>query len=258
MVNFHIHTRCSDGVLSPEELVKCIKKIGIEYFSITDHDTIDAYKKIKYNKLITGVELSSKYNLVTCHILGYDIDLETIDEFCKKLRRKRYEKGLKMLDVLKKLGYDINLDTENEIIGRRQLANQLVDKGYYNTVDEALDSLFIKGKPCYIELNYPTVSECIDIIHKANGIAILAHPWTIDLDINQLESFIKEYNFDGIEVYNHKIDKTLYQELNDLSDKLNIYKTCGTDYHGYGIYNDLLINEEIECSKFLNKVKRGK
>lgn len=257
MINFHIHSSCSDGVLNPKDLLELLKQKKLSLFSITDHDNVDAYKIISDRNLIPGVELSADYQNGVCHILGYGIDLNLIENFCQELKNKRIEKGNQMIAKLKSLGYDIELNVTNKIIGRRELCNHLIEKKYFNNYLEAKNSLFEKGKPCYIKLSYPKIEECINIIHEANGLAVIAHPWTLNLEIDELEKFLKHYNFDGIEVYNHNIDKQLLQTLEILADKNNLYKTCGTDFHGYESFNDIVVNERIDCRKIIKKLKRN-
>ena len=78
-VNLHIHTVCSDGELTPEEVLNQAKKSGLEYISITDHHTLDAYKNIIVPEglnLISGVEISCWIGPVLLHILGYGVDLD--------------------------------------------------------------------------------------------------------------------------------------------------------------------------------------
>src|SRR3989339_1783851 len=78
--NLHIHTNHSDGVLSPMEVIEKAKEANLSLISITDHNSIDAYKTIPYGDLgtltvITGVEFDCWYKTNFIHILGYGIDI---------------------------------------------------------------------------------------------------------------------------------------------------------------------------------------
>lgn len=42
-IDLHIHSCCSDGVLTPFEIVDQAKENHVDMISITDHDCIDAY-----------------------------------------------------------------------------------------------------------------------------------------------------------------------------------------------------------------------
>ena len=77
VVNFHIHTNCSDGSLTPKEAVEFAKNSGYKYFSITDHNTFEAYDKIDYKNiegLTVGIEFDCWYKFVFMHLLCYGID----------------------------------------------------------------------------------------------------------------------------------------------------------------------------------------
>ena len=77
LFNLHIHTTCSDGHLTPDEAVEFAKKNGYKYFSITDHNTFEAYSKIDYKNiesLITGIEFDCWYKGVFMHLLCYGIN----------------------------------------------------------------------------------------------------------------------------------------------------------------------------------------
>ena len=43
IIDLHIHTNVSDGVLSPKEVVDMAVKNGAGVIAIADHDTVDAY-----------------------------------------------------------------------------------------------------------------------------------------------------------------------------------------------------------------------
>ena len=46
-IDLHTHTHCSDGTLSPEELVTKAKEAGLEALAITDHDAVDGVKRAR-------------------------------------------------------------------------------------------------------------------------------------------------------------------------------------------------------------------
>ena len=86
-VNLHIHSTCSDGVLEPKEIIEKAKSKGLKYFSITDHNTLNAYDEIEpVEGLITGVEFDCWQKTTLLHILGYGVDTknEELKALCAK------------------------------------------------------------------------------------------------------------------------------------------------------------------------------
>ena len=75
--DFHIHSTYSDGGCTPREVVMLSKKKNVDIISLTDHnntagidEAIITGKELGV-KIIPGVELSTRYNNVRVHVLGY-------------------------------------------------------------------------------------------------------------------------------------------------------------------------------------------
>lgn len=262
-----MHTDSSDGIFDYKKVILNSINLGLEVISITDHDNVDKVKEaIEFSKMknifvIPGVELTADYSTGTCHILGYNIDINVIDKFTEYIKKSRVEKAIKMISMLNKLGYDVTYDEvlnacPNKIIGRREIAKVLVRKKYFQTEDLAINDLFCEGKPCYFKTKTKSIEECINAIKVSGGIAVLAHPWTLNLSLEELKNFVLKYEFNGIEVYNHNISYNEFVLLDDLANSLNLYKTCGTDFHGQkGLY-DMVVKQNVDCGKILNKLIR--
>ena len=108
--DLHLHTTYSDGQYGVEKLIEKVKMSGIKYFSIADHDSIDANREIdKYDingiNYIKGVEISSildnKYKM---HILGYFIDEnnEKINLILQQLKEARKKRFLELVEYVEK------------------------------------------------------------------------------------------------------------------------------------------------------------
>jgi len=50
-INFHCHTKFSDGSLDPYEILEQAYKNKLKFLSITDHHTIKAHEYIKKNNI---------------------------------------------------------------------------------------------------------------------------------------------------------------------------------------------------------------
>ena len=119
IIDLHIHTNCSDGDLTPYEVIDMAFENNIDTIAIADHDTIEAYtpELIKYARdkhinLIKAVEISTKANKYGLHVLGYNFDLDN-EEFnlkLSKLRNVRHDYLFNVASKLRELGYEINTD----------------------------------------------------------------------------------------------------------------------------------------------------
>ena len=103
-IDLHIHSNCSDGSDTIQELYEKIRKSDIETFAITDHDTVEGCREMEHytNKFIRGVELTCQADDIKCHILGYNCDINNkkllnLIEKGKKLRRIKLETRVKYL-----------------------------------------------------------------------------------------------------------------------------------------------------------------
>ncbi len=266
VVNLHLHSTASDGLLTGKQLINKAIEQGLKIISITDHDSVDEiesvinYAKDKDITIIPGVELTAECLLGQCHVLGYNMALEPIKDFSHDIKISRQNKAKKMIESLIKDHYHITYEEvlnrcNNEIIGRRDIALVLTEKGYYSDEESAIKDLFVYGKKYYIKTKRNKIEDCIKIIKQSGGYAVLAHPWTLNISMEDMKKFLQKYHFEGIEVYNHNISFKQYNQLLSLADELKILKTCGTDFHGHKGLNDLIVDQDVDCDEFLKKVK---
>lgn len=243
--DLHCHTTCSDGTSTPEEMIHLAIKKGLSGLSITDHDTAEAYKTaVRIAKelsfpLIPGIEFSSMHKNISVHILGYSYDLNDpiIAEFCAKHKRRRKERNLAILDLLKEKGMPIspediqgNEEIQEHTIGRPHIALAMLKKGYISTLQEAFNEYIGNGKPCYVTGGYFTAEETIDIIHKAKGLAIIAHPHL--LESKEILNELLEMPFDGIEGYYAHFSPQQNEKWIKIGKERKWIITGGSDFHG--------------------------
>jgi len=261
MIDLHIHTTSSDGSEEPEEVIAKAQSAGLKYISITDHDSIGAYKKLEKIKvsdyftgsIITGCEFTAVHDGKPVEILGYGIDLESIAKTGiisdEKFLERENEYLNKLKDVCKSLG--IKFSGNLSIRGGRYFATQVMhsdikcypenEKHFSKEVWEKINAFYRTcvtnpDSPFFLDQmkNYPTVQKAADLIKKAGGKAFLAHiyGYIVDDYENFLDSIVSLNVLDGIECYHslHSMDKTNY--LLDYCSKHKLYVSGGSDYHG--------------------------
>lgn len=248
MVDLHVHSVYSDGTNTPAELIELAEGRGLKALAITDHDTVggvDPFLKAAGQSTVEpvpGIELSAECQRGTMHILGYFMD-HTNDVLLEKIntvREGREERNHEILKKLNKLGYVIMWsDVENEagadVVGRPHFAEALVKRGHVKSRKAAFDLLLAKGRPAYVERYRYTAKECIDLIHQAGGVSVLAHPATIYMPEDQLKGLVRglaEFGLGGIEAYYAEHHPENIERFKGWAQEFGLICTGGTDYHG--------------------------
>lgn len=246
--DLHCHTTCSDGSLSPIEILHLAKQNKLSALSITDHDTIEAYSQALPAalelgiELLTGVEFSAAHQNSSIHILGYGYQLENlaIQDFCKRHTERRLNRNRGILDLLHKIGMPISEEElqstssssshQKGTIGRPHIAMIMVKKGYITTPQEAFKKYIGEGRPCFVQGQTFTIEETIDVIHQAKGLAVIAHPHLIKQ--SHLLDILFAMNFDGIECYYGNFPAQDHKRWLKIAKKKNWLVTGGSDFHG--------------------------
>lgn len=283
MKDLHIHSVYSDGELNVNQIIEKVKENNVDFFSITDHDTIIGSKEVVLNnlhhknnlKFVTGIELSAKIDKGNCHILGYNYDInnELLNKKIKELKEMSKYNILLVVQYLKK-NFNINLkDSDLESIFNKegtfnnvQIAKLLVDLGYTKTIEESFIN-YIQQAKMFVKNEKREFSpyECIDIIKKSGGIPVLAHNYQLKKDYMELKAFLidlKRHGLMGLECYHSGFK--ICEMLNNvaLAKKINLLITGGSDYHGINVKNDIEIGsgrnknlniEHISIEKYLSK-----
>lgn len=268
MIDLHMHSYYSDdGEFPPAQLVeKCYEK-GIRTMSITDHNTVRGTEEAlqaaqeKDIRYIPGIEIDCTFQGMNFHVLGYDIDYCSGDfeQTEKNVDGQSLRASLEMFRKTQELGF---LDlTENDMArlpqsrywpGRwtgEMFAEVLLAKeGYldhpllrpYRPGGSRSDNPYVnfywdfyaQGKPCHAKIQYPSMEEIVDLLHKNHGKAVLAHPGANLAGQEEMLSDIIKLPFDGIEVFSSYHTGTQTSFFLQEAKKNHLRITCGSDFHG--------------------------
>ena len=272
LVDFHMHSIYSDGVKSPEELLRHALDCNLSMMALTDHDEIDGIKALrtaqeqldpeKTIKIINGCEFSADYKDKSIHILGYRFD-ETnkeIRDFIEYFKSKREERIDEIIRRCNNAGYFISKDEllkkfpKTQAYGRPHIGQLLIDGGYAKDINDVFKDILRKDSPCYVPKVKIEVPYIIDIIHKAGGLAVMAHPKLVTSDEYVVEMLA--YDFDGMEVYHTKHNDDDVKRYKALAKEHNLFITGGSDYHGIpgkapDQFGDYLVSAE-NVSEFIS------
>jgi len=243
--DLHIHTTASDGRLSAVGIIEQALQAKLSYIAITDHDTVDGLLQLRSIPqaipanlvVIPGIELSTDLSEYEAHILGYFIDIFNVElrDQLELLKIHRHERAKEIIVKLNKLGYVINYDRVLELagevtsIGRPHIAKALVEKAYFPTVSDVFTTLLNKNGPAYVPHYKLTPKQVIDLIKRAGGVSILAHPGLIGNDRIVLD--IIHSGIQGLEVYHPKHDEEQIQKYLGIANKHELIITGGSDFH---------------------------
>ncbi|MCL5037027.1 MAG: PHP domain-containing protein [Chloroflexi bacterium] len=257
-VDLHCHTIFSDGILSPEEVVKVAVNKGLRVLSITDHDclggVIPAQNAAKGTPLsiITGIELNSENTHSEVHILGYGIDPNdpVLNEKLQEIRQRRVIRIRQILKKLNKLGMDVSFEkvlenAQGESLCRPHIGRVMVKLGYVKNYQESFDKYLARGMPAYVPRKKFTPEIAVEIIKEAGGVPVLAHPGLVAEDVEALIIRLLPLGLEGIEAYypHHNGEKTRY--FAELAGRYNLLTTGGSDYHGEGVRNSTGLGETL-------------
>ncbi|MCL0092011.1 PHP domain-containing protein [Dehalococcoidales bacterium] len=253
-VDLHIHSTASDGSLSPADIVHKSVEQGLSIIAIADHDSVAgivpalvAAKAFPQLRVIPCVEISTDVPDGEVHVLGYFIDYTSYELLTtlEKLRHSRRERAQGMIAKLRDLGIHIEWQRVQEIagsgaIGRPHLAQAMLEKGYVTSVKEAFTNYINQGGPAYVEREKMTPVAAVELILKANGLPVLAHPLTI----NEPEMMIVELKaagLVGIEAYYDGYTTEEINKLVSLAARHNLIASGGSDYHGLDANTETMI-----------------
>lgn len=245
--DLHIHSTISDGLLSPWEIVGWAAKKQLKAISITDHDSIGGlYDAISCGikqgiEVIPGIELSTEYEGVEVHILGYFIDYKnnTLNSFLKMLVESRVDRAHKMIKKLNSLGVKIDFDDictntqDASSIGRPHIARAMVKAGYATSVEDAFNKYLSFGRPAFVERYKVSPYEATELITACRGLSSIAHPGLIiNVDKPKLIKKLMDWGLSCIEVYHSRHTAEDVYTFETLADEYGLIPTGGTDCHG--------------------------
>lgn len=276
-IDLHIHTNNSDGFLSPIEVVDVAVKNGVDTIAIADHDTFEAYSTelleyaaSKNINIIKAIEISTKKDKVGIHVLGYNIDLnnEELNSKLLRLRDARHEYLFNVNKKLNELGYTLNIDklSKIETVTKAHIAfdaienihnKDLLEKHFKHIPGkgEFIETLMNENCPAYVKKETITPIEAADLIRRAGGKVILAHPvaykYEDNLDEEDVLAIIKDIKADGIEanyIYidrdNKEVDEI--KKWNKFAIQNKLITTIGSDFHEEdGIHPTIGLNKEF-------------
>lgn len=245
MIDLHSHTNESDGTCSPAELLGQALECGLEALSITDHDTFAGYDAAlplaqeQGLDLVCGIELSTKLHGYSVHLLGYFLHDGGIDDFrawVLEMQASRRERNVRLARRLQELGMEITLEEAEArgkgMTGRPHFAQIMVEKRYVANLRQAFDDYLDESAKGYVYRQEPQFAESVERIRQAGGIASLAHPTRVRVDLPAELPRLVDSGLNALEVYHSDHTPEETRLFLSLARKYDLAITGGSDFHG--------------------------
>ena len=255
LVDFHSHTRESDGTLEPLALAQAMNARGVSIFAVTDHDSLGAYASLDGAtapaQLVTGIEINTTYRGNEVHVLGYGVPLDDpeLNGLIERNRLARTERIIKVIAGLNRVGVGLALEdvkaeaAEGAPLGRPHVAKALVRGGYTPTIEAAFRGLLSRDRPGYIPSVHITPQVAIETIAGAGGIPVLAHPGR--LRDYELIDELADVGLLGLEVFYPAHEPGQVAHFRDRADELGLVMTAGSAFHD-ARYGAGMVGVEVE------------
>ncbi|MGA2279374.1 MAG: PHP domain-containing protein [Verrucomicrobiota bacterium] len=242
--DLHLHTHFSDGTFSPEELTGHGQRLGFAALALTDHDSVEGCARMAAAcgaagiEFITGTELTAERNDTEVHLLGYFLDTQN-ERLLAELARFQAVRQDRIREMVARLN-GLNLPLEAETVfalanckspGRPHVARAMVQAGLVKNLDEAFARFLKKNRPAWVPKAKMSALEGVELIHRAGGLAVMAHP-----GLNRTDEIIPalvEAGLDGIECFHTKHSTAMAERYLQIADKFHLLVTGGSDCHGF-------------------------
>ncbi len=249
--DLHCHTTYSDGVLSPEDLVQRAFDNKVTGLAITDHDNCLAFSAAQVTadllgvSLIAGIEFSSQWRGRGIHIVGLNIDPQSlvIKEAEQYMSLQREKRAVEISEKLSKLGINGSLEAArkyapSEQLGRPHFAQFLVEARHAKNIAQAFKRYLGSGKPGDVKQVWPEVAVVVDWITQAGGVAVIAHPLKYKMTRTKLRELCDEFKCHGggaIEIVSGGHQSNIEtRDMADLANRFELLGSSGSDFHAPG------------------------
>lgn len=246
--DLHVHSTFSDGTLTPAELVRLAEKENISAVALCDHNTVDGLKDFinagKNSDVITipGIEISTEFNNKERHILGLFLPEEKYEEISHmmgKIKVFKEESNENLVRNLRNGGYMIDYDeikskNVGAYINRAHIAKALVEKGYFESINESFDKVLSPDGQFYTPSKRFKALEIIQYLSSIGAVPVCAHPF-LGMDTPEVDEFLefaKQNGLVGMETIYSLYDQETEKIAKMLAEEHGLLQSGGSDFHG--------------------------
>lgn len=278
-IDLHVHSNCSDGKKTVEEIINISRENNVSVISFTEHYNLGSYRIARKLcgseiEVIPGIEIGASLNEFglanrhVCHIVAYYPSYKV----CKILDEYELNRDICVRKTMEKLKKQINISytdvkkyaRNSNSIGRFDIAIALSKLGYSSDPISAYGEFLDRGKVFYLERKKQTPGTLIKNIRTVHGVPVLVHPKSLKLNNENLFSFLqvlKKDGLEGLEVYNPHNTLEQREVFLEMAKQLDLIATVGSDFHGLGGQNIVIghgIDENLKINDYniITELKR--
>jgi len=245
--DLHVHSNCSDGTLSPAQLIREAEKRGLGAIALTDHNTIAGLPEFlaaaegSTVRAVPGIEFSAEYRDTELHILGLFISPEhyaAIDARNNAYLQRKEQSNLALAAALRDAGYPIDYEAvkarTNGIPNRAHFALELMEMGYLSSIREGCLTILSPKNGLYTPPKRATAFDTVAFIRSIGAVPVLAHPF-LNLKEADLRIFLAEAKPCGLaamETLYSTFDETLTAKAIAIAEEFGLKQSGGSDFHG--------------------------
>lgn len=257
-IDLHMHSKASDGALSPTQLMHLCYERGLGRVALTDHDTVNGVAEARQAAnelgigLLSAAELSTQWTNIGVHVVAMMPDGEQsilqdddnpLNCMLRTLWEARSARAHTIAERLERKGLDNALERARACadgrlaIGRPHFAAALVEAGIVSDIKMAFKRYLGAGKVGDVRLHWPDFSDVVRAIVAGGGIAVLAHPLRYELTHRRLVLLLDEFMAAGgeaVELCNGHQNDDNTRNLARLLEDRQLYASVGSDFHKPG------------------------
>ena len=241
-IDLHTHSTASDGARAPADVIRAAKAAGLSAIALTDHDTLAGLPEANAEgarigvRVVQGIELSAVEGQHETHILGLHLsDVADMEHQLVALRQMRVNRAQRIVERLNALGIPIQMESvlkesDGGAVGRPHVARAMIAGGWVVDLREAFDKYLGNGRSAFVGKDRLSMNDAIAMIHRAGGLAILAHP--AHAGTRERVAALVADGLDGLEVLHPSHSWEDSQRLDALATEFTLVRSGGSDWHG--------------------------
>ncbi|ROT32549.1 PHP domain-containing protein [Micromonospora sp. HM5-17] len=249
-MDLHAHSTASDGTLTPAELVRTARAVGLDVLALTDHDTTSGWEPAARAlppglTLIRGAELSCRWYgtepSIPLHLLAYlfDPDAPGLAAELARVRAAREVRGERIVALLRADGIDVSWSevlayADGGTVGRPHIAQALIRAGLVASTAEAFAPQWL-GERYRLPKDDIDVFRAVELVRQAGGVPVLAHPRATRRGLIVPDTVIVELaalGLAGLEADHEDHSSAERAAVRALAGRLGLFVTGSSDFHG--------------------------